>query len=171
VYLKGCTSRWGPRHGADKHSVCASCSALCRGRDAPNLNYTRLGSEPPQPRGRARRWTANGQARLSTQLLRRPTVRLSSRRSPMPQRVAPIVGAWGLRRERSTELTPKSQPNGAAGTDSVSTQIDRSAARRARPGWVYFTLGASFHVPGTAHTITLSAQAVLRCAGDVTPRT
>jgi hypothetical protein len=143
-----------PRHSAHDHSVCASCSALCRGRYAPNLNYTRLGSEPPQPRGRARRWTANGQARLSTQLLRRPTVRLSSRRSPMPQRVAPIVGAWG-----------------AAGTDSVSTPIDRSAARRARPGWVYFTWGASFHVPGTAHTSTLSAQAVLRCAGDVMPRT
>jgi hypothetical protein len=93
-------------------------SALCGGRYASNLNYTRLGSEPPQPRGRARRWTANGQARSSTRLLRRPTVRLSSRRSPMPQRVPPsCVGAWG-----------------AAGCGDVSTPIDRSAARRARLG-------------------------------------
>jgi hypothetical protein len=67
--------------------------------------------------GRAQRWTANGQARSSTQLLRRPTVRLSSRRSPMPQRTtAAPVGAWG-----------------AAGYGDVSTPIDRSTARRARP--------------------------------------
>jgi hypothetical protein len=51
-------------------------------------------------------------------LVRRPTVRLSSRRSPMPQRVPPAtVGAWG-----------------AAGYGDVSTPIDRSAARRARLG-------------------------------------
>jgi hypothetical protein len=142
-----------PRHSAHDHSVCASCSALCRGRYAPNLNYTRLGSEPPRPRRRARRWTANGQARLSTQLLRRPTVRLSSRRSPMPQRVAPIVGAWG-----------------AAGTDSVSTPIDRSAARRARPGWVYFTWGGEFPRPRhSAHEHSVCASCSALCRGRYAP--
>ena len=32
---------------------------------------------------------------------------------------------------------------------------------------VCFTLGASFHVPGTAHEITLSAQAICAASGHV----
>jgi hypothetical protein len=34
---------------------------------------------------------------------------------------------------------------------------------------VYFTMGASFHVPGTAHSITLSAQAVCAVPGTLCP--
>jgi hypothetical protein len=51
-----------------------------------------------------------------------------------PTGAAVVRWGMGLRRERSTELTPKSQPNGAAGYGDVSTPIDRSAARRARLG-------------------------------------
>jgi hypothetical protein len=84
----------------------------------PPARRARLETKFSLTSGRARRWTAKYPVRLSTRLVRRPTVRLSSRRSPMPQRVPPsCVGAWG-----------------AAGTGDVSTPIVRSAARRARLG-------------------------------------
>jgi hypothetical protein len=77
----------------------------------------------------------------------------------------------GLRRERSTELTPKSQPNGAAGTGDVSTPIVPSAARRARPGMGVLQVGGEFPRPRHSADSLRRQSDRVRCAGDVMPRT
>jgi hypothetical protein len=159
-----------PRHSADRLLVCASCLRCAGGRYAPNLNYTRLGSESPPARNGHSVGRRTGKLAYQPQLSRRPTVRLSSRRSPMPLRVAPIVGAWGfgvsvrLSSRRSLSRTVRRERT------SVSTPIVPSAARRARPGMGVLHVGGRVSTSPAQRTRSLCLRKLSAlCRGRYAP--